>query len=264
KHRRAARRGRGAERGAATPPWNPGSRGGSSYFWSQRANRETGLCFACGRGIAESKGATAACPSRSTRRCGAGAMSAQSRPGPAPLRREGMSAESSARASTPPRRDSAIHLKRRTTEARAAVGDARQTPPARVRPLRYACVVQSAQQELPFPTWGGARPGAGRKRVSSRPNVPHRSRKKFRKGTLHVTLRLRREVWDLRTYRCFRALKHAFARGCERFGYRLIHFSVQGNHIHTIHMIVEAPDVVSLGRAMKGLEVRMARALNKV
>jgi REP element-mobilizing transposase RayT len=56
-------------------------------------------------------------------------------------------------------------------------------------------------------------------------------------------------------------LKRAFARGCERFGYRLIHFSVQGTHIH---MIVEAPDVVALGRAMKGLEVRMARALNKV
>ncbi len=31
-----------------------------------------------------------------------------------------------------------------------------------------------------------------------------------------------------------------------------------------IHFIVEAPDAVALGRAMKGLEVRMARALNKV
>jgi putative transposase len=118
-----------------------------------------------------------------------------------------------------------------------------------------------AQQEFSFPMWGGARPGAGRKRVAARPNVPHRPREKFRKGTLHVTLRLRREVWNLRTHRCFRALKHALARGCERFGYRLIHFSVQGNHIH---MILEAPDVVALGRAMKGLEVRMARALNKV
>ena len=29
-------------------------------------------------------------------------------------------------------------------------------------------------------------------------------------------------------------------------------------------MIVEAPDMESLWRAMKGLEVRMARALNKV
>jgi len=56
-----------------------------------------------------------------------------------------------------------------------------------------------------------------------------------------------------------RALKRAFEGGCERFGYRLVHFSVQGNHIH---LIVEAPDAVSLGRAMKGLEVRMARALN--
>ncbi len=42
---------------------------------------------------------------------------------------------------------------------------------------------------------------------------------------------------------------------------RLVHFSVQGNHMH---LIVEAPDSVALGRAMKGLEVRMARALNRV
>jgi REP element-mobilizing transposase RayT len=118
-----------------------------------------------------------------------------------------------------------------------------------------------AQQEFSFRTWGGARDGAGRKRVGPRSNVPHRTREKFRKGTLHVTLRLRREVWSLRTHRCFRALKYAFARGCQRFGYRLIHFSVQTNHVH---LIVEAPDAVALGRAMKGLEVRMARALNKV
>jgi REP-associated tyrosine transposase len=76
-----------------------------------------------------------------------------------------------------------------------------------------------------------------------------------------VTVRLRPEVWSLRTHRCFRALKQAFARGCDRFGFRLIEFSVQGNHVH---MIVEAPDPVALSRAMKGLEVRMARALNKV
>jgi len=72
---------------------------------------------------------------------------------------------------------------------------------------------------------------------------------------------MRREVWNLRTHRCFRALRWAFARGCERFGFRLVHFSVQGNHIHCI---VEAPDAERLGRAMKGLEVRMARALNNV
>ena len=95
--------------------------------------------------------------------------------------------------------------------------------------------------------WGGARKGAGRKRKASRPQVPHGPRERFRKGALHTTLRMRREVWNLRTRRCFRALRHAFEQGCERFGVRVIHFSVQGNHIH---MIVEAPDPQSLGRAM--------------
>src|SRR5882724_12315220 len=121
--------------------------------------------------------------------------------------------------------------------------------------------MNAIQEELPLPRWGGARRGAGRKRKSPRKNVPHRQRRKFRRGALHVTVRIRREVWNLRTHRCFRALKRAFARGCERFGFRLVHFSVQGNHMH---YIVEAPDAVALGRAMKGLEVRMARALNKV
>jgi putative transposase len=121
--------------------------------------------------------------------------------------------------------------------------------------------MQAAQQDLPLPQWGGARKGAGRKRVSPRPNVPHRPREQFRRGAAHVTMRLCKEVWNLRSPRCFRALKQAFVRGCERFGFRVVHFSVQGNHIH---LIVEAPDVVALGRAMKGLSVRMARALNKV
>src|SRR4051812_9987422 len=117
------------------------------------------------------------------------------------------------------------------------------------------------QQELPFRRWGGARRGAGRKRRSERKNVPHRIRSRFRKGALHVTVRIRREVWNLRTHRCFRALRRAFERGCERFGVRLVHFSVQGNHMH---FIVEGPDAVALGRAMKGLGGRMARALNRV
>ena len=121
--------------------------------------------------------------------------------------------------------------------------------------------MQTQQQHLPFRQWGGARKGAGRKPRGLRAGVPHRRRRRFRNGTAHVTVRVRAEVWSLRTHRCFRALKRAFAGGCARFGFRLIHFSVQRNHIHCI---VEAPDAATLGRAMKGLEVRMARALNKV
>jgi putative transposase len=121
--------------------------------------------------------------------------------------------------------------------------------------------MKKLQQELPFRQWGGARRGAGRKRSSPRPNVPHRIRRSFHNGALHVTVRIRSEVWNLRTHRCFRAVHRAFERGCQRFGFRLVHFSVQGNHLH---FIVETPDAMALGRAMKGLEVRMARALNKV
>lgn len=76
-----------------------------------------------------------------------------------------------------------------------------------------------------------------------------------------MTVRVRFEVWNLRSHRCFRAIRRAFAKGCQRFGFRLVHFSVQRNHAH---FIVEAPDERALGRAIKGLEVRMARALNKV
>jgi REP element-mobilizing transposase RayT len=121
--------------------------------------------------------------------------------------------------------------------------------------------MKNAQQELPLPLWGGKRKGAGRKRKASRPQVPHRPREKFRNAALHVTLRVREQVWNLRSNRCFTALRQAFEKGCQRFGFRIIHFSVQGNHIH---MIVEAPDPQLLARAMKGIEVRMARALNKV
>lgn len=121
--------------------------------------------------------------------------------------------------------------------------------------------MKAKQQDLPLRQWGGVRRGAGRKRTSARRNVPHRRRRQFQRGALHVTVRLREEVWNLRTHRCFRALRRAFALGCARFGFRLVHFSVQGNHAH---MIIEAPDADSLARAMKGLEVRMARALNRV
>src|SRR3954452_17756284 len=133
--------------------------------------------------------------------------------------------------------------------------------PIDVRPPLYPGSMSPEQQELPLKSWGGARRGAGTRPKGGRKTVPHRPRRRFRRGALHITTRVRPEVWNLRWHRCFRALRRAFAGGCARFGFRLIHFSVQGNHLH---MIVEAPDAETLGRAMKGLEVRMARALNRV
>jgi hypothetical protein len=64
-------------------------------------------------------------------------------------------------------------------------------------------------------------------------------------------------VWNLRSKRCFSRLLECFFRGRERFGFRLIHFSVQGNHLH---LLVEAQDEKSLARGMQGLGVRIAKA----
>jgi hypothetical protein len=55
-------------------------------------------------------------------------------------------------------------------------------------------------------------------------------------------------------------LRQAFERGCERSGFRVIHFSVQGNHIH---LIVEAADPQARARD-EGSSESMARALNEV
>ena len=46
-----------------------------------------------------------------------------------------------------------------------------------------------------------------------------------------------------------------------RIGFRVVNFSVQGNHIH---FLVEAEGTRALSRGMQGLNVRMATALNRV
>src|SRR5206468_2104105 len=78
---------------------------------------------------------------------------------------------------------------------------------------------------------------------------------------VHATWRMAGGVWNLRTRRCFSALARAMHGGAARFGFRLVHYSVMGNHVH---LLVEAPDRRALSRAMKGLGVRIARALNRV
>jgi hypothetical protein len=42
---------------------------------------------------------------------------------------------------------------------------------------------------------------------------------------------------------------------------RLVHFSVQGNHIH---LLIEAADNDALARGVQGLAIRIARALNRL
>jgi REP element-mobilizing transposase RayT len=118
------------------------------------------------------------------------------------------------------------------------------------------------QLELDLPTWGGRRKRAGRKTTRARALVSHRAREKLRPGwAVHVTLRVRDHVWNLRSRRCFSVIERAFAAARERFGMRLVHFSVQGNHIH---LLIETTDNHALARGMQGLSIRIAKALNRV
>lgn len=78
---------------------------------------------------------------------------------------------------------------------------------------------------------------------------------------IHTTLRVAKGCWNLRSHRALRVLESAFHAARDRFGFRLIHYSVQGNHLH---LLVEAGSKESLARGMKGLEVRAARALNRM
>ena len=78
---------------------------------------------------------------------------------------------------------------------------------------------------------------------------------------VHVVMKVRKGLPSLRTKKPYKALRRAFMAGCDRNGFRLNHYSVQGNHLH---FIVEAKDRTAISRGLQGLSVRIARALNKV
>ena len=120
----------------------------------------------------------------------------------------------------------------------------------------------SAQLCLPVPpTWGGRRPGAGRKRTPERrPSVPHRTRPPHKAAhPVHVTLRTTAAVRCLRAARVFPAVRRALAESSHE-GFRIIEFSAQEDHLH---LLVEAEDRSSLSRGLSGLAIRVARAVNR-
>jgi REP element-mobilizing transposase RayT len=66
---------------------------------------------------------------------------------------------------------------------------------------------------------------------------------------------------NLRRRRVFAVVRRALASGREQARARLVHFSVQTNHIH---LIVEAEDRAALSRFVQGLGVRIAQNLNRL
>jgi REP element-mobilizing transposase RayT len=91
--------------------------------------------------------------------------------------------------------------------------------------------------------------------------VPHASREAPRNSVFHVTARVVRALPSLRNARIVREIEQTFRRGCSREGFRLVHYSIQRDHVH---LIVEAGDTRALGRGVRGLLIRVARSANRV
>ena len=111
-------------------------------------------------------------------------------------------------------------------------------------------------------SWGGARKGAGRKPKGLVALMPRDTRPAH--AAAHpalVTVKLRPHLPRLRQHKERAALLAHFARGKDRFGFRLLHFAILNDHLH---FVVEARDRLALARGMKGLLVRLARGLNKL
>jgi len=135
----------------------------------------------------------------------------------------------------------------------------RSQPSNRPGPRRHRR--QPIQLELPLCTWGGKRAGSGRKRTSGRAGVPHRARPNHSEHhPVHVTLRAERRLPSLRRQLVFAELRRDFVRASHA-SFRVVHFSVQSNHVH---LILEAHDKLSLSRGMAGLSIRLARSVNRV
>src|SRR6185295_11134977 len=122
---------------------------------------------------------------------------------------------------------------------------------------------RSTQLSLPTPCpWGGRRRGAGRKLTPGRrPGVPHRARPRHAAAhPVHVTLRTVAAVRCLRSSRVYPAVRRALT-AASHANFRVIQFSVQDDHVH---LIAEAEQARTLSGGVRGLAIRLARAVNRV
>ena len=121
---------------------------------------------------------------------------------------------------------------------------------------------RSTQQlELRPRTWGGRRDGAGRKPAAGRRAVPHRPRVRHdRHCPAHVALRASSDVPSLRNGPALIATRRALAAASTSW-FRVLQFSIQADHLH---LLVEADTPTGFERGVRGLAIRVAKAVNRV
>jgi REP element-mobilizing transposase RayT len=107
---------------------------------------------------------------------------------------------------------------------------------------------------------GGKRRGAGRKPRGSRAGECHDARPEFKSyHPLHVAIRVVPAVGSLRRRTMYKALREASITAARREWFRIVHISLQRNHVH---MLVEAEDKAALARGMQGFQISAAKHVN--
>ena len=106
---------------------------------------------------------------------------------------------------------------------------------------------------------GGWRLNAGRKKTGRCRDAPHRTRPPLSAAhPVHVVLRVTRRV-TLRRGAIYHALRRVLKRYLGRTDFRVVHLSIQHDHLH---LLVEAADAHALTRGMQSFAINAARAIN--
>jgi REP element-mobilizing transposase RayT len=114
----------------------------------------------------------------------------------------------------------------------------------------------SSQVSLGLKFWGGKRRGAGRKNLSGL--AAHAARPDISMKTpLHVTLKLTKGLPNLRTKALLKIFRASVLKARLK-GLRIIHYSLQSNHMH---LLVEAHDKRELASVFKSLGTSLARRI---
>ena len=119
-------------------------------------------------------------------------------------------------------------------------------------------VVVSKDENTATTRRGGKRAGAGRKKSGKKLGGPHRRRPEVSsRHPIHIVLRLNRI--ELRQGKTYRALRRVLPRYLGNPDFRIVHLSIQYNHLH---LLVEAKSRAVLTSNMRSFAINAARAIN--
>jgi REP element-mobilizing transposase RayT len=120
---------------------------------------------------------------------------------------------------------------------------------------------QRGQVEMVFRTHGGKRRGAGRKPKGKHPAARHAARPQHDpRYPVHVTIRVVRSAEGLRCKDIYLAFREATIVTARREDFRIVHMSLQRDHVH---LIVEAHDTAALSKGVRGFSISAARQINR-